>query len=41
MRGDIVQLKVAENVKIDVSRQAITKVLNEAANGVVLSGDKA
>ncbi|MFA5975852.1 MAG: preprotein translocase subunit YajC [Elusimicrobiota bacterium] len=33
IKGGIVQLKIAENVRIDVSRSAITQVIKEASNG--------
>src|SRR5690349_7879334 len=33
LKGSLVQVKIAENVKVDVNRSAITQVLNEATNG--------
>jgi preprotein translocase subunit YajC len=33
LKGSVVQVKIADNVKVDVSRSAISQVLNEAANG--------
>ncbi len=42
IKGTIVQVKIADNVKVDVSRSAITQVLLESTNGspAVLSGEK-
>jgi preprotein translocase subunit YajC len=33
LRGQIVQLKIADNVKVDVSRSAISQIITEATNG--------
>jgi preprotein translocase subunit YajC len=33
LRGGIVQIKIADNVRIDVARSAITQVITESANG--------
>ena len=33
IKGGIVQVKIAENVKVDVNRTAITQVLHESTNG--------
>ncbi len=35
LKGNIVQVKIADNVKIDVSRSAISQVLQDATNGTV------
>ena len=32
LKGNIVQVKIAENVKVDVNRSAITQVLQETAS---------
>lgn len=33
LKGQIVQVKIADNVKVDVSRTAITQVLQATTNG--------
>jgi len=33
LKGGIVQVKIADNVRVDVNRTAISQVLNESANG--------
>jgi preprotein translocase subunit YajC len=33
LKGTVVQVKIADNVKVDVSRSAITQVLQASANG--------
>jgi len=33
LKGPVVQVKIADNVKVDVSRSAIGQVLQEATNG--------
>ena len=33
LKGSVVQVKIADNVRVDVNRASITQVLNEAANG--------
>ncbi len=36
LKGNVVQVKIADNVRVDISRSAITQVLQEtAANGSV------
>src|SRR5687768_17577501 len=35
LKGGIVQLKIAENTRIEIARSAITQVLQEASNGTV------
>ncbi len=35
LKGNIVQVKIADNVRVDVSRSAITQVLQDATNGNV------
>lgn len=42
LKGGIVQLKIADNVRVDVSRTAITQVLTETTNGnpALVSGEK-
>jgi preprotein translocase subunit YajC len=32
IKGDIVQVKIADNVRVDVSRSAISQVLQESSN---------
>jgi len=44
LKGAIVQVKIADNVKVDVSRASITQVIVENTNGAptaVISGDSA
>ncbi len=33
IRGGVIQVKIAENVRVDVNRTAITEVLKESTNG--------
>ena len=33
LKGDVVMVKIADNVKVEVSRAAITQVIVEASNG--------
>ena len=33
IKGGVVQVKIADNVKVDVTRTAITQVLQESVNG--------
>ena len=42
LKGTIVQVKIADNVKVELSRSAITQVIVENANGNVpaISGDR-
>jgi preprotein translocase subunit YajC len=42
LKGNIVQVKIADNVRIDVSRTAISQVLTETTNGAPasISGEK-
>ena len=41
LKGTIVQVKIADNVRVDVSRSAITQVVVESSNGVTpVSGEK-
>jgi preprotein translocase subunit YajC len=35
IKGNVVQVKIADNVRVDVSRSAITQVLQETTNGTV------
>lgn len=35
LRGDVVQLKIAENVKVEIARSAITQVTPNVANNVI------
>lgn len=43
LKGPIVQIKIADNVKVELSRSAITQVIVENTNGStpVISGDRA
>lgn len=43
LKGAVVQVKIADNVRVDVTRTAITQVLTEASNGapVATPGDRA
>jgi len=34
IKGTIVQVKIAENVRVDINRSAITQVLQESTNGI-------
>lgn len=38
MRGPVIQLKISENVKVDVNRNAITQVLTDGINGASQAG---
>jgi preprotein translocase subunit YajC len=42
LKGSVIQVKIAENVRVDVSRSAITQVLKESTNGsgVPVVGDR-
>jgi preprotein translocase subunit YajC len=42
IKGAIVQVKIADNVRVDVNRTAIAQVLTESTNGIVspVSGEK-
>ena len=35
LKGNVVQVKIAENVRVDVSRSAINQVIQEVTNGTV------
>jgi preprotein translocase subunit YajC len=35
LKGNVVQVKIAENVRVDVSRSAISQVIQEVTNGTV------
>ena len=37
LKGQVVQVKIAENVRVDVNRTAITQVLHAATDGNVVS----
>ena len=37
LKGNIVQVKIADNVRVDVSRSAITQVLQETSNSPAVS----
>jgi preprotein translocase subunit YajC len=42
IKGGIVQVKIADNVRVDVNRTAISQILTESTNGSAapVSGDK-
>ena len=37
IKGNIIQVKIADNVKVDISRSAISQVLQEVTNGAATS----
>ena len=43
LKGQVVQVKIADNVRVDLNRSAVSQVVTEtpSGNGVVTSGDRA